>query len=33
MITTPPDLEVVHVDKTFGGVRALQDVNITIYGS
>lgn len=33
MITTPPDLEVVHVDKTFGGVRALQDVNITISGS
>lgn len=30
MSTTPPDLEIVHVDKTFGGVRALQDVDITI---
>lgn len=30
MSTIPPELQIVHVDKTFGGVRALKDVDITI---
>ncbi|KWX68237.1 ABC transporter ATP-binding protein [Mycobacterium sp. NAZ190054] len=30
MNTTPPELEVIAVNKSFGGVRALHDVNITI---
>lgn len=30
MSTTLPELQIVHVDKTFGGVRALKDVDITI---
>lgn len=29
-MTEMPDLEVINVNKTFGGVRALQDVTITI---
>ena len=33
MSATPADLEVIGVNKTFGGVRALQDVNITVSGS
>jgi branched-chain amino acid transport system ATP-binding protein len=30
--TTTPDLEVIGVNKTFGGVRALRDVNIKVSG-
>lgn len=33
MTTTQADLQVIGVDKTFGGVRALRDVNIRVSGS